>query len=507
MQNSDSILIECVLQGDKAAFGSLIEKYKDVIYGLAFHFVKNFADAQDLTQDAFITAYEHLTSLEDKSKFKHWLRRITMNLCIAHLRRQTEPSISLNDISDDEDLLNLPESAKPIQPDQAYERKLLRETLMNALEALPTKSRLAVTLYYIDGLSYQQIADFLNVPKSTVSGRLQMGKKLLKEKMMTMVKDTFQDNKLPQDFTQKTLQQIMAEGKQLLRDGKLEDARAQFRQAITMAPDSAEGYRYLGFSSDHENATMDIAIEAYEKAFELDPKDVVGTRLAHAYVSREMYDKAKEMYDKAVTLYRRLQSHEARNHIALIYYHQGKYDEAEAEFRASLDAEFSDLTDRASLLHNFGWFYCHVGKYDKAIPVLKEAIDLHPEIIWTRYYLAWAYSGKGEIDTALKWFKQAMKETPDAVTAAIRDGEALEPIRQNPEWRFFVEGAVQCLTERLKDEYWGRRMYAVEALGNLGNKTAIPALENAMNDKADLVRKKAQEALKKLQITQKLYQI
>jgi RNA polymerase sigma-70 factor (ECF subfamily) len=79
MELDDSTLFQQSLNGNTDAFGSLVNKYQNVVYGLAFHIVKNFADAQDLAQESFIAAY--MEKLRDKSKFASWLRGITINVC------------------------------------------------------------------------------------------------------------------------------------------------------------------------------------------------------------------------------------------------------------------------------------------------------------------------------------------------------------------------------------------------------------------------------------------
>ena len=82
-------LIERSTEGDIDAFALLMQKYHKVIYGLAFHLLRNFDDAQDITQDVFIEAFQNLGQLRDRSKFVSWIRGITVNLCKMRLRRHT----------------------------------------------------------------------------------------------------------------------------------------------------------------------------------------------------------------------------------------------------------------------------------------------------------------------------------------------------------------------------------------------------------------------------------
>ncbi len=87
MALDDSTLVQQSLNGNTDAFGALVKKYQSAAYGLAFHIVKNFADAQDLAQESFIEAYKNLEKLRDKSKFASWLKGITANVCKMWLRQ------------------------------------------------------------------------------------------------------------------------------------------------------------------------------------------------------------------------------------------------------------------------------------------------------------------------------------------------------------------------------------------------------------------------------------
>ena len=212
MKFSDSQLIDMVLAGDKNAFGKLMKKYQGAVYGLAFHLVKNFTDAQDLTQEAFIEAYRCLPNLKDKAKFASWLHGITANVCKMWLRKQKGKVISLNDAIE-EGALKLSHliDAKPT-PDKIAEEREFRQRVMQAIESLPKANQLVVTMYYLDELSYKEIAAFLEIPTSTVKGRLQQGRNQLKRGMLQMAEEIFGDGKLDAEFTQKTLERILKEG-------------------------------------------------------------------------------------------------------------------------------------------------------------------------------------------------------------------------------------------------------------------------------------------------------
>ena len=88
MELSDEAAVGRCLEGDRNAFSLLVEKYQNAVYGLCYHMVGNFADAQDLTQEAFVRAYVDLAKIREPSKFASWLNRLTVNVCRMWLRKR-----------------------------------------------------------------------------------------------------------------------------------------------------------------------------------------------------------------------------------------------------------------------------------------------------------------------------------------------------------------------------------------------------------------------------------
>lgn len=140
---SDEAAIKQCLEGDRDAFCLLVEKYQNAVYGLCYHMVGNFADAQDLTQEAFVRAYLDLAKIREPSKFASWLNRLTVNVCRMWLRER-------------KGLDNLPlEATVPIgewfrdgsSPAEHAENEELRLTINVAISSLSEKNQLAVALY------------------------------------------------------------------------------------------------------------------------------------------------------------------------------------------------------------------------------------------------------------------------------------------------------------------------------------------------------------------------
>ena len=186
MYKSDQEMIKGAINGDAIAFGLLIQRHYDNVYGLAFHYLKNFDDAQDIAQDVFVEVFQNLKHLRDSSKFKAWLHSITLNICKMRLRSHKE-MIPL-DLIENEAQLHHSSLSDPLEE---CEIKELYDSLMKALEFLSENNRLVLRLYYMDGMSYKEIASFLSVPKSTVTGRMHRAMNQLRDEMMDMSKGAF----------------------------------------------------------------------------------------------------------------------------------------------------------------------------------------------------------------------------------------------------------------------------------------------------------------------------
>lgn len=178
MKSGIEQLIGRVLQGDRDSFCELVMKYQHAVYGLAFHYLKNFADAEDVTQEVFLEAYQHLGTLKHPERFGSWLNGIATNLCKMWLRRQRQ-TLSIDELGQQEE-----QAASPME---VYEQHDLHERVMSAISQLPEPNRIVLTLYSMDGLSYEEIGAFLDVPIGTVRSRIHRARQTLKKELAYMV--------------------------------------------------------------------------------------------------------------------------------------------------------------------------------------------------------------------------------------------------------------------------------------------------------------------------------
>ena len=189
--------IERVLKGDANAFEHLVHAYEKTVYNLALRTLGNREDAEDVTQEAFLKAYRSLDSFRGDSKFSVWLYRIVSNLCLDLLRsRQRKPTQSLTVEDDDGETDELEISDDHFSPEKLLDRKLTRESVQRGLASLPDDARQILLLRELQGMSYEEIGQTLDLEPGTVKSRIFRARKRLCAFLM-------QDGNLPDSLASK----------------------------------------------------------------------------------------------------------------------------------------------------------------------------------------------------------------------------------------------------------------------------------------------------------------
>ncbi len=184
--DSDMEIVRRVQAGDVAAFDRLILKYRERVYGIVYNMTSNREDAADLTQDAFIKAFQSIHRFGGQSSFFTWLYRIAVNSTLSHLRKSRLRSFfSLERVNSDEPVSR--EIIAALTDKTGVDRdtfvRELQEKLNDAMQKLSIKHRTVVTLFEIDGLSHQDIAEVMNCSVGTVRSRLHYAKQLLQAEL------------------------------------------------------------------------------------------------------------------------------------------------------------------------------------------------------------------------------------------------------------------------------------------------------------------------------------
>ena len=173
-------IVQGVRAGDANAFETLVTAYEKTVYNLALRMVGNPQDAEDMTQEAFLKAYNSLDSFRGDSKFSVWLYRIVSNVCLDHLRkknRRNTVSLSVEDDEGEEIQLDIPDTA--LSPEAMLEQKLTREAVRRGLQSLDEDARQILLLREIQGMSYEEIAQALSLESGTVKSRIFRARKKL----------------------------------------------------------------------------------------------------------------------------------------------------------------------------------------------------------------------------------------------------------------------------------------------------------------------------------------
>jgi RNA polymerase sigma-70 factor (ECF subfamily) len=189
--DADLAIVRQVQEGEVAMFDQLVLKYRERVYGVVYNLTSNREDAADLTQDAFIKAFQSINRFQGQSSFFTWLYRIAINSTLTHLRKQRlRTFFSLEKVDEDDRA-----SAEVIAAltdatgaDRGAFTHELQEKLNEAMQKLSIKHRTVITLFEIDGLSHQEIADVMNCSVGTVRSRLHYAKQLLQSELKSYLR-------------------------------------------------------------------------------------------------------------------------------------------------------------------------------------------------------------------------------------------------------------------------------------------------------------------------------
>jgi RNA polymerase sigma-70 factor (ECF subfamily) len=165
---TDEQLVERALAGDVDAFGEVVRRWERKIYALAYGILGSVEDARDASQETFIAAYRNLQGFRGEAKVSSWLHRIAVNQCISRQRR-ARVQTGLGDEAEASGEGFLPAGESPAR---ATESKQRAEAVRRAVASLPQELREVVLLKEFEELTFQEIADALQVPLSTVKSRL-----------------------------------------------------------------------------------------------------------------------------------------------------------------------------------------------------------------------------------------------------------------------------------------------------------------------------------------------
>ena len=211
-------LYQAAVQGGPEAFGPIVQRYQDAVFGVALARLRNFHEAEDVAQHVFVEAFQRLDGLKDSSRLGAWLRSITIHRCIDRLRGQRERP--------DAEACEMRASDRA-QPSVELERRELRNQVLAAIGRLSKTQRETTTLFYINGYSIAEVASVQEVPVGTVKRRLHDACERLKEELIGMVENVLKSEAPKDDFAKRVFELLSG-----LRARKTED-RIPWEQVVS----------------------------------------------------------------------------------------------------------------------------------------------------------------------------------------------------------------------------------------------------------------------------------
>jgi RNA polymerase sigma-70 factor (ECF subfamily) len=170
-------LVDRCRTGDDRAFGELVDRYKDLVYGLVYRLTPDRSQVDDLAQDVFLRVHRGLPYFRGEARLSTWIFRIVQNVCVqARSRRVTEVALARDGDDGGERAPREPGSA-----DRSFGDIELRDRLAKALAQLPDNYRVLISAHYLKGVQYEALAEALDLPLGTVKTHLHRAKRRLRE--------------------------------------------------------------------------------------------------------------------------------------------------------------------------------------------------------------------------------------------------------------------------------------------------------------------------------------
>lgn len=182
--DDESALVAAAQSGDAHAFEALVTRYEKRIYRLACNMTQNRSDAEDVVQDAFLKAFQHLSAFQGNSRFYTWLVRITLNECLMKLRRRRHVEISIDDPVETKDS-PVPRELKSWgpSPEECFSQIEIRRFLEEAISELHYRLRVVFQLRDIEQLSIEETAEALGLTVAATKTRLLRARLKLRDKL------------------------------------------------------------------------------------------------------------------------------------------------------------------------------------------------------------------------------------------------------------------------------------------------------------------------------------
>lgn len=195
---SDLELVSRAKEGDRQAFETLVSRYESKIYHMALRYTGDAQEALDITQEVFLRMYRGLYSCQEDCNVSVWLYRLTDLVCKDAVRQISSRAILTEQELDKEEPYEIEIPDLRYNPESVYDRAALRDTIVDAVSALPEHLRKVIVLREIAGMTYEEISDCLELELGTVKSRIARGRDKLRSFLSRPVEKKETETKKPQ---------------------------------------------------------------------------------------------------------------------------------------------------------------------------------------------------------------------------------------------------------------------------------------------------------------------
>jgi RNA polymerase sigma-70 factor (ECF subfamily) len=192
---ADAELVRRVLARDAEAFRTIMQRYNRRLYRIARSVLRNSAEAEDVVQEAYVSAFTHLASYRGESSLAAWLSRITMNEALGRLRRR-RPTVDIaafDETRTEAEIIQFPLSTQNDDPERTMAQRQLLQLVEQATDALPEIYRLVFVARVIEGMSVEETADLLRIKPETVKTRLHRARQLVHDQLNKQIGPVLMD--------------------------------------------------------------------------------------------------------------------------------------------------------------------------------------------------------------------------------------------------------------------------------------------------------------------------
>jgi RNA polymerase sigma-70 factor (ECF subfamily) len=183
VETPDSVLVESARTGDDAAFEQLILRYQSLVHLVAYRQCGAESETDDVAQEAFVRAYQHLKELDSPDRFKSWLLRIAANIALDHVRRRKNQTVSLEEKLAGPGVLADNAPAHSPTAEQNLKQRELRKQIVDAIYSLPHEYQVPAAMRYLEEVPYREISQRLGLREDTLRKRIHRANQMLRRKL------------------------------------------------------------------------------------------------------------------------------------------------------------------------------------------------------------------------------------------------------------------------------------------------------------------------------------